>query len=293
MTGGGGRPPRRGAGRTGRRPAPRRGSASCAGTPRARRRRPAPIRGRPGPPAARRARPGRGWGRVRRRRRRRRAAARRRSVCPGPSLPTASAASAITTGVETTDTPAVGTAVAPRARACASCRVDSGIQTCGGSASPSRRGRRRAPAPRPSTRGGRSRTRSPARGRAVPATCATSGAISGAATIRTGTQVGAASQVRTPAMVSPASRPPAISATSSRWCHGTGRHAACCPVTTPSGRRGPASGVRRTMRDEREVSERVTATSSRSRNPLRVRSRDPGAFPGHHPFGRTAARRLH
>ena len=57
---------------------------------------------------------------------------------PGPSFPTASAASAITTGVATTDTPAGGTAVAPWALAWVSCSVDSGIQTCGGSVPPAR-----------------------------------------------------------------------------------------------------------------------------------------------------------
>ena len=50
--------------------------------------------------------------------------------------------------------------------------------------------RRRAPAPRPPTRAGPSRTRSPAARSSRSATPATSGAISGAATIRTGTHGG-------------------------------------------------------------------------------------------------------
>ncbi len=195
---------------------------------------------------------------------------------PGPSLPTASAASAITTGVATTDTPAGGTDVAPLARACASCRVDSGIQTCGRSGPPGPP--TRACAASADSRGTIENAQ-PAAWSSRAATWATSGATSGAATIRTGAHTGAASQVRTPATTSPASSPAAISATRARWCHGTGCHAACCPVGTPSGRRGPASGVRSTMREEPEVSVRVTPPPPGAGARYGTQSR-PEAFPG-------------
>ena len=130
----------------------------------------------------------------------------------------------MTTGEETTDVPLAGTVAAPRARACASSRDDSGIQTCGGSVplvgSPS------AVASSADARGmiENAQPSSSFRRRAM---VATSGAISGAATIRTGAQAGATSHIRTPTTVRPASSAPAISATSNRRCRGTGCQAAC------------------------------------------------------------------